>query len=53
MTVYTEETIDFNIKSGNKKDAMKTISQIYSEDTNEVHKTIYNDLKDYYDNLAE
>jgi hypothetical protein len=38
LTVYTEETIDFNIKQGNKEDAMKTIAQIYSDETEEVHQ---------------
>ena len=41
LTVYTEETIDFNIKQGNKEDAMKTISQIYSEESSDIHQSIY------------
>jgi len=49
MTIFTEDTIDFNIKQGNRDDAMKTIAKIYNEETNEVHQQIYDDKKDYFD----
>lgn len=41
--MYTEEPLDFSIKTGDKEGAMSIIAKIYSSENNDTHKAIYED----------
>jgi len=52
--VYTEDTIDFCIKKGDKQQAIRQIRNVYSYETPEVHEQIYQEKhQQHLDKMAK
>lgn len=45
---YTEETIDFSVKKGDKQQAIKAISKVYPKESSAVHLKIYEEKHEAY-----
>lgn len=46
--IYTEDSIDFCIKSGDKEQALKQIRNVYSGESAEVHERVWQEKHDQH-----